>query len=201
MPSPAAESENCRYIQLLSALYSGDCPDWVPRSQRDRLRIASDGHVLVVSETLATVFPSSSFYARALLGTAFLDGVIRNLVCAPQVRRSLSEKIVVAAREWGRVSAPPSLAQMMAYDHWRHAPISAYTGSNRDELARREKLPDEFELKRFEYSVLDFARVIERFQRTCAPPELVARYAPKAQPTHIAKFRESGQVYVREVEA
>ena len=146
------DPDDARYDALLRGLQRGRPADFVAPDARPRLALLADQHRMALATILDGAFPRGSYYATALFGPSFLDGVADVLVDLPPGPETYDEKAPRAAKLWSTTCGRDDVAELFAHDAGETA--------------------------RGRYDVAAFAIVLDRFKARAAPLDLVKSYAP-----------------------
>ncbi len=178
------DPDDARYAALIADLYIGRVPSWVDASQCERVRLASDGRRVAIARGLTLALPRTSYYASALHGSAFVDGVAAALVALPASNATFATKLVEACRVWIAGLGAEVLASLVDYDRF---------------VAEAEERRDALAAASFRYDILAFGALLDEFRAASAPASIVARYAPALRPQRLAVTREGDRVRLHEV--
>lgn len=193
------DEDDPRYQRLFQALYLGELPSEPCASGASRFRAASDLSRLAISQALASQAPRASYYGTCLLGVGLIDGVGRQLVEATAGPGEFDAKVRRAAHAYCRAARLAALQALFVYDDLLALRLPPYAGADRAALRASAGLPEEFSLHAFEYDVVSFSQLVERFRGAWAPAEMLRRYAPEARRQTLAAYASGGSARVKEV--
>lgn len=180
---PHADPDDARYAELIESLYLGRVPAWVDAGQRERVLLASDGRRVAIARGLTLALPRTSYYATALHGSAFVDGVAAALVALPVSSASFPSKLVEATRAWIAGLHDAVLASLVDYDRFV---VEMQESRNAEATAT------------FGFDVLAFGALLDEFRAASAQGSIVSRYAPAPRTQRLMATREGDRVTVRE---
>lgn len=189
-----------RYNELLTCLYTGQTPDWLPSTVLTKYQANSKKRILDICQRLWDGWPQSSFYANAIFKEEYLFGVCSNFPLASMNTSTVMEATQYALEAWLATLSKGKIHEIFKYESLFHPNMrEEYTGSLKNELRERAGLPHKFTLRTFEYDILAFVKKVKYFQAVHAPDVFVRNLEPPTKSTVLVVYQKDKNVIAQNV--